>query len=423
MEGIDIDVPSFYICPISLEIMRDPVIVSTGITYDRDSIEKWMSSNTKNSFCPVTKLPISDIELTPNHTLRRLIQSWCTENSSRGIERIPTPKAPISRAQISEILRKGAASPVAQSKGLRRLKSIASNNANRRSIEAAGGADFLAEIICSTSPSSPLEDLSDMDSLLDVKSPREEALSILYNLQLSNAGLKALVGRKDGEFIESLTRVMQRGSYESRAYAVMLLNSMFEVADPIQMITLISRDFFIQVVQILHDQISPHSSKDALKLLIQIVLWGRNRIKAVEAGLVPVLVGLLLDCSASDGGRRLVEMSLMLLEMICQTAEGRAELLKHGAGLAVVSKKILRVSQVASERAVRILLSVSKHSATPAVLQEMLQLGIVAKLCLVLQVECGSKTKEKAKEILKLHARAWKNSPCIPMNLHSSYPS
>jgi hypothetical protein len=111
------------------------------------------------------------------------------------------------------------------------------------------------------------------------------------------------------------------------------------------------------------------------------------------------------------------------LENLCQCAEGRAELLKHAAGLAVVSKKILRVSTLANDRAVRILLSVSKFSATPNVVQEMLKLGVVAKLCLVLQVDCGSKTKEKAREILKMHARAWRNSPCIPSNLLSSYPN
>ncbi|OWM79029.1 E3 ubiquitin-protein ligase PUB22-like [Punica granatum] len=418
----EVDVPQFFLCPISLDIMRDPVTVPTGITYDRDSIEKWLS-NAKNGACPVTKQPISNSELTPNHTLRRLIQSWCTLNASRGIERIPTPKVPISKAQITQILNEGK-STQSQSKCLRRLRSISSqNNANKRCIEAAGAVDFLAGIIssnnrCSTSLSS--EDLLDIDGLLEVKRPSDEALSILYNLQLSEEGLKTLVGKKNGEFIESLMRVMQRGSYESRAYAVMLLKSMFEVAEPIQVITL-RQEIFIEVVQLLHDQISPQASKDALKLLAQIIPWSRNRIKAVEAGLIPVLVGLLLDCSLDS--RRVNELSLMLLEMMCHCAEGRAELLKHGAGLAVVSKKILRVSQVASERAVRILLSISKYSATPAILQEMLQLGVVAKLCLVLQVECGNKTKEKAKAILKLHARAWKNSSCIPMSLLSSYPS
>ncbi|KAF2569856.1 hypothetical protein F2Q68_00028017 [Brassica cretica] len=47
-------------------------------------------------------------------------------------------------------------------------------------------------------------------------------------------------------------------------------------------------------------------------------------------------------------------------------------------------------------------LLLGRFCATPALLHEMLQLGGVSKLCLVLQVNCGSKTKEKAKELLKL---------------------
>ncbi|KAJ7971683.1 RING-type E3 ubiquitin transferase [Quillaja saponaria] len=90
----EIDVPPFFLCPISLEIMKDPVTISTGITYDRESIEKWLFSG-KNNSCPVTKQPLTEsTDLTPNHTVRRLIQAWCTVNASHGVERIPTPKPP-----------------------------------------------------------------------------------------------------------------------------------------------------------------------------------------------------------------------------------------------------------------------------------------------------------------------------------------
>lgn len=96
-----IDVPTHFLCPISLQLMKDPVTVTTGITYDRDNIEKWLFSF-KNKTCPVTKQHI-DLNLTPNITLRRLIQSWCTLNSSLGIQRIPTPKSPIDKTQILKL--------------------------------------------------------------------------------------------------------------------------------------------------------------------------------------------------------------------------------------------------------------------------------------------------------------------------------
>ncbi|KAH7854934.1 hypothetical protein Vadar_019307 [Vaccinium darrowii] len=409
----EIEVPPFFICPISLELMKDPVTIATGITYDRESIEKWIFTQ-NNNICPVTKQALSKpADLTPNHTLRRLIQSWCTLNASSGIERVPTPKPPVNKSQIVKILN-DAKSPQMQMECLKRLRSIASiNETNKRCIESAGAVDFLASLVQNTSVGA-CDDGDEVTKLIS-----DEALSLLFSLQLSESALKSLTFAKNGEFIESLLDVLQGGCYESRAYAVLMLNSILEVEEPLQLVNL-KPEFFVELVQILHDQISPKASKAALQLLINIGPWGRNKLKAVKAGAVKILVDLLLD---SSNEKRVCEMILTALEQLCQCAEGRAELLKHGAGLAVVSKKILRVSKVGSERAVRILLSIAKYSGSAMVVQEMLQLGVVAKLCLVLQVDSGSKAKEKAREILKLHARVWKNSSCIPMSLASSYPS
>lgn len=408
-----IEIPSFFICPISLEIMKDPVTLSTGITYDRESIEKWLYTK-KNVTCPITKQVLTDIELTPNHTLRRLIQSWCTINAPFGCERFPTPRLPISKSQILKLLR-DSKSPNLQMQCLKRLKIIAiESDMNKRSMEAVGAAEYLVHIISNASSNMSS---SSSTEVLDVEAV-DEAISILYNLHLSQTGLKSLFG-KTGEFVQALSRVMQRATnFESRTYAVLLLKSMFEVASPSQVMSL-QPHFFIELKQILVNQISRKATKAALKLHIGVCPWGRNRIKAVEAGLVPILIDMLIDISE----KRISEMVLMVLDQLCLSADGRAELLKHGAGLAVVSKKIFRVSPAASGRAVRILHSVAKFSGNSSVVQEMLHLGVVGKLCFVLQVDCGSKTSEKATEILKMHARAWKNSSCIPENLVSSYPS
>ncbi|KAH0729016.1 hypothetical protein KY289_000204 [Solanum tuberosum] len=406
----EIQVPPYFICPISLEMMKDPVTISTGITYDRENIEKWIFS-AKNNTCPATKQSLTCIELTPNVTLRRFIQSWCTINASHGIERFPTPKPPVSKPQIIKLL-KEAKSPKMQMKSLKRLRSIASeNDANKRCMESAGAMEFLASIINTNNSNEVFEE---EDGFMSTK---DEALSILYQLKLSENGLRSLIMSGNGEFIESLTRVMQHGSYESRAYAVMLMKDMFEVSTPTLLLSL-KQKFFTQVVQVLRDEISQKAMKASLQVLVNACPFGRNRVKAAEAGAIRVLVDLLLDSSE----KRVCEFMLVLLDQICQSAEGRAELLNHPGGLAIVSKKILRVSKVGSERAIKILHSISKFSSTPSVVQEMLSLGVVAKLCLVLQVDCGSKAKERAREILKFHVKAWKDSSCIPNNLLSSYP-
>ncbi|KAJ0021390.1 hypothetical protein Pint_31649 [Pistacia integerrima] len=386
--------------------MRDPVTVSSGITYDRENIERWLFSCNNNT-CPVTKQVLLETDLTPNHTLRRLIQSWCTLNSSLGIERIPTPKPPVDKTQIVKIIDDAKKFPRTQLKCLRKLRSITlQSERNKTCIEAAGAVEFLAAIISEV----------DIDDGSDLAKASDEALSILYHLNVSENYLKNLINSE--EFVDSLVQVLKHGNYQSRAYSTILLMSMCQVADPIQLVS-VKPELFIEIAYVLSDQISQQAFKAALKLLLELCPWGRNRIKSVDGGAVSVLIDLLLDVT----DKRACELILNVLDQLCRCAEGRAEFLNHGAGVAIVSKKILRVSHVASDRAVRILISICKFSATARVLQEMLQVGAVAKLCLVLQVDTSLKTKERAKEMLKLHSRLWRASSCIPPHLLSSYPS
>lgn len=393
----EIDIPSYFLCPISMQLMKDPVTVSSGITYDRHNIEKWLFSF-KNTTCPVTKQQISISDLTPNHTLRRLLQAWCTLNAH---DRIPTPKAPVERSQIIKLINGAMNSPTSRIDCLRRLRSIAHRDeSSRNQLQVSGAVDFLTSIVRRND---------------DVAS-RDEALDILQKMELSDSDLKKISA---DEFLHySLMQVFETGNYQSRAHAITLLKSALSVADPDQLIGS-KPELFKHVSRVIADKISPQATKSALKLLVELCPWGRNRIKAVEGGAVSVLIELLLE----TGERRTCELVLTILDQLCGCAEGRAELVQHGAGLAVVSKKIHRVSNVASERAVRILSSVSKRSANSRVVQEMLDVGVVAKLCLVLQVGNSEKMKERAKEILRLHSRVWKDSSCIPFQLASSYPS
>ena len=64
-------------CPISLEIMKDPVVTHEGITYDRKSIEKWLE---KNNYCPQTKNPLSKKNLVPNYALKQIIDEFIRNN-------------------------------------------------------------------------------------------------------------------------------------------------------------------------------------------------------------------------------------------------------------------------------------------------------------------------------------------------------
>ncbi|KAI3426787.1 RING-type E3 ubiquitin transferase [Psidium guajava] len=65
-------------CPISLQLMYDPVIISSGQTYERICIEKWFSDG--HNTCPKTQQKLSHLCLTPNYCVKGLVASWCDQN-------------------------------------------------------------------------------------------------------------------------------------------------------------------------------------------------------------------------------------------------------------------------------------------------------------------------------------------------------
>ncbi|KAL6899811.1 hypothetical protein ACP4OV_006469 [Aristida adscensionis] len=423
------EVPHYFLCPISLEIMRDPVTLATGITYDRASIERWLFSDAGagRATCPVTRRALAphEREATPNHTLRRLIQAWCCAHQ---LERFPTPRPPVDSCRVAALLDDGRHAG-REAAALREIKAIvAESDRNRRCVEATPGAvDFLVAVVTkhsspaaasSASNKSPADELFLLDSPTSTSSPAEDALSVLYALKPSEKSLAKILER-NADFLDTLASLLRRPSYRSRTYAVLLLKAM-TAAMAAPRLTTASAELVQEVVRVVADRVSSKAVKAALHVLCRLCPWGRNRVKAVEAGAVAALVELLLD---DEGGRRRVaELAVVAIDHLCGCAEGRSELVAHPAGLAVVSKRAMRVSAAATESAVRALYAVARHSPTPAVLQEMLAVGVVAKLLLVLQVDASERARARAKEMLKAHARVWKDSPCLQAHLKASYP-
>jgi len=64
------------LCPISFEVMSDPVILADGHSYERAAIEQWLA---RNATSPVTGLPLAHVHLTPNIALRKAIESLSRE--------------------------------------------------------------------------------------------------------------------------------------------------------------------------------------------------------------------------------------------------------------------------------------------------------------------------------------------------------
>ncbi|KAM9305674.1 WD repeat, SAM and U-box domain-containing protein 1 [Gastrophryne carolinensis] len=73
MKAASSDIPEEFLCPITWEVMRDPVIASDGYSYERKAIENWI--NTRRT-SPMTNLPLENLLLTPNRTLKMALNRW-----------------------------------------------------------------------------------------------------------------------------------------------------------------------------------------------------------------------------------------------------------------------------------------------------------------------------------------------------------
>ncbi len=87
--GSELEIPEEYYCPITREVMEDPVIASDGHSYERSAIEDWLSGTNRtspltiedwlsgrNRTSPLTGARLQDIDLRANITLRKLIESF-----------------------------------------------------------------------------------------------------------------------------------------------------------------------------------------------------------------------------------------------------------------------------------------------------------------------------------------------------------
>lgn len=73
-----IPIPPDFRCPLSLELMSDPVIVASGQTYERAYIQQWLDQG--NTTCPKSRQTLSHLNLIPNYTVKALITTWCEGN-------------------------------------------------------------------------------------------------------------------------------------------------------------------------------------------------------------------------------------------------------------------------------------------------------------------------------------------------------
>jgi hypothetical protein len=66
--------PEEFVCPITRELMRDPVLLQDGFSYEREAICAWFVHGRKSS--PITNEPLSCAEIFPNRALKGAIDGF-----------------------------------------------------------------------------------------------------------------------------------------------------------------------------------------------------------------------------------------------------------------------------------------------------------------------------------------------------------
>lgn len=297
-------IPDDFRCPISLELMKDPVIVSTGQTYERSCIEKWLEAGHRT--CPKTQQTLTSTAVTPNYVLRSLIAQWCEANgieppkrpSSSRPSKTSSACSPAERTKIEILLCKlTSGSPEDQRSAAGEIRLLAKRNAdNRVAIAEAGAIPLLVGL------------LSTPDSRT-----QEHAVTALLNLSICEDNKGSIVS---SGAVPSIVHVLRIGSMEARENAAATLFSLSVIDE--NKVTIGASGAIPPLVTLLSEG-TQRGKKDAATALFNLCIYQGNKGKAVRAGVVPTLMHLL-----TEPGGGMVDEALAILAILSSHPEGKA---------------------------------------------------------------------------------------------------
>lgn len=333
-------IPEDFRCPISLELMRDPVIVSTGQTYERAFIQRWIDCG--NRTCPKTQQKLQNLTLTPNYVLRSLILQWCDE---KGIEPPTRYKNDGSSAEVGGdrvaiealVCNLSSSSLDERKSAAAEIRSLAKKSTDNRILLAESGA------------------IPALVKLLSSKDPKtqEHAVTSLLNLSIydQNKELIVVAGA-----IVPIVQVLRIGSMEARENAAAAIFSLSLIDDNKIMIG--STPGAIEaLVELLHSG-SSRGRKDAATALFNLCIYQANKVRAVRAGILAPLIQMLQDSSGNGAiDEALTILSVLVSHHECKTAIAKAHTIPFLIDL-------LRSGQARNkENAAAILLALCKKDA------------------------------------------------------------
>ncbi|GBG90029.1 hypothetical protein CBR_g50122 [Chara braunii] len=368
--------PDDFRCPISLELMSDPVIISTGQTFDRACIQRWIDSGHRT--CPKTQQPLSHFTLIPNYVLKGLIIAWCEENGvefpqkkgNQGRGACDGGEATGDRTLVDGLLvklRHGTGEEQRNATGELRLLAKRSME-NRVCIAQAGAIPILVHLLSSADPKT-----------------REHAVTALLNLSINESNKGAIMS---AGAVQPIVEVLKSGTMEARENAAATLFSLSAVSDnkaPIGAAGAIPA-----LVGLLQEG-GTRGKRDAATALFNLTVAPVNKTRAVRAGIIPPLMELLTDRTMG-----LVDEALAILSVLVTAPEGR-EAVGQAAAVPILVDLIKDGTPRNKENAAAILLALCLNNAVHK--EEVLKLGAGQPLSNLL-LSGTARARRKAKDLL-----------------------
>ncbi|XP_058097370.1 U-box domain-containing protein 26-like [Magnolia sinica] len=398
LEENQMSIPHLFRCPISLDLFTDPVTLSTGQTYDRSSIEKWLADG--NLTCPVTMQRLHDLSMVPNRTLRQLIDRWLLSNTHSDAERIKTTDPNPSLATLKSYIQSLETTFTTRLETLRKIRTLSKESDSRRiCLIQLGFFSSILELLFGDIRAEIKLSLQDLELA-------EEALNCLLNL-LPCTEMGHLNMLKESSSLASFLLLLNQGGMKIKTSLCCMLEAISSSSETKELCLVFGQTPAVLqgLVSLLHQQSDICASDAAIRAISGLCSLEMNRGSVIREGGVD---GLIKYLSKSD--RRYASIALATLELLLGLESGKRAVISNPDGVHFLVKMVFRVSyNEGSESAVSCLLIVCYDSLRAR--QQALGAGVLTQILLLLQSQCSCRAKTKARLLLKLLRSMWVEDP------------
>ncbi|KAK6924266.1 U-box domain [Dillenia turbinata] len=378
-------IPHLFRCPISLDLFTDPVTLCTGQTYDRPSIEKWLSSG--KSTCPVTMQRLHDLSLIPNYTLRHLIDQWLNLRHQFDVDP--------SVVEIKHNLVSQETTFDIKIQSLEKIRSLSHLKPwMNPSLVQLGFFQLLLELIF-VNPVE-LESMTSRDFLKFV----EDALFCVTAL-LPFSELSFLNFLKEDSKFESFLIIFELGNDSIKMCICDLVEAISRCEETKELCIQIGRNRkYLQELLHLKTEVS-------LKAILGLCSCSESNLQTlIQEGVVQHLISYIMSNTKKRGRNSFLSEGMSAIELMLRTESGRECLMKDINGINALVRMVFRVcDHEGSESAVDSLMILCQHSLQAR--EEAICGGLLTQLLLLLQSQCSGRVKTRARMLLKLLRSTW----------------